>query len=182
MGMLTVAAVGLVVNLIAMRLLSPGKAGSLNVKGAYLEVWSDMLGSLGVIVGALLIQFAGWTWVDPIIAVAIGLWVLPRTWLLLRESLNVLLEGVPYGLDLGSIESALRNTAGVQDLHDLHVWAITSGKVSLTVHLILEDGSLPDVVNSIVRQRLADEFDIHHTTLESEFIGSSQGHAPLLRH
>jgi cobalt-zinc-cadmium efflux system protein len=94
-GMLIVAAVGLVVNLISMRLLTAGKDGSFNVKGAYLEVWADMIGSVGVIIGALAIKFTGWTWIDPIVAVAIGLWVLPRTWVLLRETTNVLLEGAP---------------------------------------------------------------------------------------
>ena len=77
-----------------------GNDTSLNLKGAYLEVWSDMLGSIGVIVGALVIRYTGWSWVDSVIAVGIGLWVLPRTWILLRESLNILLEGVPEGLGI----------------------------------------------------------------------------------
>ncbi|HEX7991603.1 MAG TPA: cation diffusion facilitator family transporter, partial [Stenotrophomonas sp.] len=99
-GMMWVAAFGLVVNLIAMRLLSAGSGESLNVKGAYLEVWSDMLGSVAVIAGGLIIHFTGWTLVDPILAVLIGLWVLPRTWVLLRDAINVLLEGVPKGVVL----------------------------------------------------------------------------------
>ena len=99
-GMLWVAGFGLLVNLIAMRLLSAGSGESLNVKGAYLEVWSDMLGSLAVIIAAVVIRFTGWTLVDPILAVLIGLWVLPRTWVLLREAVNVLLEGVPKGIVL----------------------------------------------------------------------------------
>lgn len=99
-GVLVIAVLGTIVNLVSMRLLSSGKDSSLNVKGAYLEVWSDLLGSIGVIVGALVILFTGWNWVDTVIAVAIGLWVLPRTWILLRETLNILLEGVPDGIDL----------------------------------------------------------------------------------
>jgi len=99
-GMLVVASIGLIVNLISIRLLSGGQSDSLNVKGAYLEVWSDLLGSIGVIVGAVVIQLTGWSWVDPLVAVAIGLWVLPRTWILLKDSLNFLLEGVPEGIDL----------------------------------------------------------------------------------
>src|SRR3546814_8784451 len=91
-----------------MRLLSTGKDKSLNMKGAYLEVWSDMLGSLGVIVGALLIYFTGWTQIDPLIAIAIALWVLPRTYVLLKESMNVLLEGVPRGIDIDRIEAMMR--------------------------------------------------------------------------
>ena len=106
-GMLVVASIGLIVNLISIRLLSGGQSDSLNVKGAYLEVWSDLLGSIGVIVGAVVIQLTGWSWVDPLVAVAIGLWVLPRTWILLKDSLNILLEGVPEGIDLGDVEQAM---------------------------------------------------------------------------
>src|SRR3546814_19513401 len=86
--------------------------------GAYLEVWSDMLGSLGVIVGALLIYFTGWTQIDPLIAIAIALWVLPRTYVLLKESMNVLLEGVPSGIDLDRIEAMMRADASVRDVQD----------------------------------------------------------------
>ena len=96
-GMLAVALLGLAVNYAGMRLLSAGKETSLNVKGAYLEVWSDFLGSVGVIIGALAIQWTRWDWIDSVIAVAIALWVLPRTWTLLSQSLNILLEGVPAG-------------------------------------------------------------------------------------
>ena len=99
-GMLVIASIGLVINLLSMHLLSMGRDKNLNMKSAYLEVWSDMLGSLGVIIGALIIQFFGWAWVDSIIAILIGLWVLPRTWILLKESINILLEGVPEGIDL----------------------------------------------------------------------------------
>ena len=102
-GMLIVAALGLAVNLIAMRLLASGKDSSLNVKGAYLEVWADMLGSVGVIVGAITIMATGWQWVDPAIAILIGLWVLPRTWILLRDTAHILLEGVPRGLLFGPV-------------------------------------------------------------------------------
>ncbi len=102
-GMLVIAVLGLVVNLISMRLLKAGSGSSLNVKGAYLEVWADMLGSVGVIIGAIVIIFTGWTLVDPIIAVLIGLWVLPRTWTLLREAGQVLMQGVPAGLDLEKV-------------------------------------------------------------------------------
>ena len=100
-----VAVAGLIVNLIAMRLLKAGSGESLNVKGAYLEVWSDMLGSLGVLIAAALIKLTGWLVLDPILAVLIGLWVLPRTWTLAREAVNVLLEGVPHGTDLQAVRS-----------------------------------------------------------------------------
>ena len=105
-GMLIVAVIGLIVNVISMRLLSAGKEASLNVKAAYLEVWADLLGSVGVIVGALIIRFTGSTWVDSAVAVLIGFWVLPRTWVLLKSSLNILLEGIPEATDFGAMEKA----------------------------------------------------------------------------
>ena len=168
-GMLIVAVVGLCVNLISMRLLSIGKDTSMNMKGAYLEVWSDMLGSIGVIAGAVIIRYTGWTWVDSVVAVAIGLWVLPRTWSLLKESINILLEGVPEGIALEKIQQAIAAMPGVQGLHDLHVWAITSGKVSLTMHVVYTASDIQkDTLLAAIRSMLAEEFDIHHTTVQLE--------------
>lgn len=168
-AMLVIASLGLLVNVISMRLLAGGKDDSLNVKGAYLEVWSDMLGSLGVIAGALLIRFTGWTWVDPLIAVAIALWVLPRTWTLLSASVNVLLEGVPEGMKLLDVDLALRSTPGVQDVHDLHIWAISSGKPSLSAHLVLTEGVDAEQLRISVSGRLRERFGIRHSTLQCEF-------------
>lgn len=170
-GMLIIAAIGLVVNLISMWLLSSGKNASLNVKGAYLEVWSDMLGSLGVIAGALIIRFTGWTWVDPAIAIAIGLWVLPRTWVLLKESLNILLEGVPEGMDIDKVQSAMRVVPGVVSLHDFHLWALTSGKASLTVHVVYDPSyQVEAMLLPALKEILATEFDVYHTTIQFETI------------
>ena len=167
-GMMWVAAFGLVVNLIAMRLLSAGSGESLNVKGAYLEVWSDMLGSVAVIIGGLIIHFTGWTLVDPILAVLIGLWVLPRTWVLLRDAINVLLEGVPKGVVLADIEAALRGHAGVAGIHDLHVWALASSTPALTVHVVMNDGQAPDVLRRQLADLLHERFDIDHVTVQVE--------------
>ena len=167
--MLIVAVLGLIINLISMRLLSAGKDSSLNVKGAYLEVWSDMLGSIGVIIGALLIRWTGAAWIDSVSAVAIGFWVLPRTWVLLKASLNVLLEGVPEEIVLADVEKTILAVSGVVTIHDLHVWAITSGKVSLTVHVVRNpDQADDDTVLAGVRRAVADKFDIHHSTVQVE--------------
>jgi len=170
-GMLVVALVGLVVNFLSIRVLAGGKDHSLNVKGAYLEVWSDLLGSLGVIVGALVIRFTGWTWVDSTVAVLIGLWVLPRTWALLKASLNILLEGVPEDIDIAQVEEALLAVKGVKSIHDLHVWALTSGKPSLTVHLVNEEAvnAEREILPSI-RTVLADRFGITHVTIQCELV------------
>ncbi len=107
LGMLVVAVLGLIINLISMKILVSSSQDSLNVKGAYLEVLSDALGSVGVIIGALVIYFTGWMWVDTVIAVLIGFWVLPRTWVLLKQSINILLEGVPSEIDIESLRNDL---------------------------------------------------------------------------
>ncbi len=176
MTMLAVAVLGLVINLICMRLLNKDKDGSLNIKGAYLEVWSDMLGSIGVILGAIVIKLTGWSWVDSVIAVAIGLWVLPRTWVLLKESVNVLLEGVPEGLGVDEIKSALLAINGIFDVHELHVWSISSGKVSLTVHIAssFSPDRWPQLTSDINRM-LGEKFEIFHATIQLENSACDQG-------
>ena len=167
-GMLIIAAIGLVVNMVAMMILSAGKDHSLNVKGAYLEVWADMLGSLGVIVGALVIMLTRWQWVDPLVAIGIGLWVLPRTWSLLRDTTHILLEGVPSGLRLADVRSAISGTPGVASMHDLHVWSMTSDDVSASAHVELEDGADAERVRLAVTAILLERFDIQHVTVQVE--------------
>lgn len=171
-GMLVIALLGLIVNLVSMRLLSSASDESLNVKGAYLEVWSDMLGSIGVIIAALVIMFTGWGWVDSVVAAAIGFWVLPRTWTLLKESMNVLLQGVPHGIDIDQVEQGIRRVPGVEDVHDLHIWALTSGKNVLSAHLVAAptSGSEQQIL-SLVTQLLHEQFDISHVTLQVENAG-----------
>lgn len=168
LGMLAVAVAGLVINLIAMRVLAGGKDESLNVKGAYLEVWADMLGSLGVIAAAALIYFTGWSWVDPIVAIAIGLWVLPRTWILLRDTTNILLQGVPRGVDLGSVRASMAKVAGVMEVHDLHLWSIAGSDMSLTAHAVFQPDNDPETVRRAISEMLHDEFGISHATIQME--------------
>jgi cobalt-zinc-cadmium efflux system protein len=169
LAMLGVAAVGLVVNLLSMRALGGGKDDNLNMRGAYLEVWSDMLGSAGVIAAALVIRFTGWLWVDSLVAVGIGLWVLPRTWTLLRQSVNLLLEGVPEHLSVPQIEAALLAVPGVSSVHELHVWAVASGQVSVALHAVhgaqVHD---PQALLTQLRQMLAERFALHHSTIQLE--------------
>ncbi|MFL1552246.1 cation diffusion facilitator family transporter [Pseudomonas sp. D47] len=168
-GMLVIAVLGLIINLISMRLLSAGSGESLNVKGAYLEVWSDMLGSIGVIIAALVIMLTGWGWVDSLVAAGIGFWVLPRTWILLKESMNVLLQGVPDGIDIDQIEQGIRNVPGVKDVHDLHIWALTSGKNVLSAHLVADSAlGTEQQVLTLVTELLHEQFDISHVTLQVE--------------
>ncbi len=170
-GMLVIAVLGLIVNLVSMRLLRAGSEASLNVKGAYLEVWSDLLGSIGVIAAALIIRFTGWAWVDSVMAAGIGLWVLPRTWTLLKESLNVLLQGVPRDIDIAALEAALLKIDGIRAIHDLHVWSLTTGRNVLSVHVVgdfarrSEQEVLADV------DRAVREFNIPDTTIQVEAAG-----------
>lgn len=167
-GMLIVATIGLAVNIIAMRLLAAGKEQSLNVKGAYLEVWADMLGSVGVIVGALVIILTGWQWVDPFVAIGIGLWVLPRTWALLRDTSHILLEGVPRGLRLADVRAAISSTPGVASAHDLHLWSMTSDDISASAHVELEQGADAETVRIAVVTVLLERFNIEHATIQVE--------------
>jgi len=167
-GMLVVAVAGLVVNLIAMRLLKAGSGESLNLKGAYLEVWSDMLGSLGVLIAAALIKLTGWLVLDPILAVLIGLWVLPRALTLGREAINVLLEGVPQGMDLQAVRTAILGQPGVTGVHDLHVWALGSKQAVLAAHVIADTGTDVDALRRRINETLRDGFGIEHSTLQME--------------
>ena len=179
-GMLVVAVLGLIVNLISMRMLQGGKDKSLNVKGAYLEVWSDMLGSVGVIIGAIVIKVTGWTLVDPIIAVLIGLWVLPRTWTLLKQAGHILMQGVPEGMDVAAIRKRLIEMPAVQEVHDLHVWSLGTGQVVLTAHIVLAAGVPdPDTIQVELTRVIEQQFDIHDVTLQVERTSckSEVGHA-----
>src|SRR5690606_14674135 len=167
-GMIVVAVLGLIVNLIGMRLLHAGKEESLNLRGAFLEVWSDMLGSLGVIIGAVVIMATGWMWVDTVVALGIGLWVVPRTWHLLKASVHILLEGVPDNVDIVALRAELEQLPGVAGIHDLHVWLLSSGKPSLTAHAVLADGASADQVLTAVRDHLAAHHGITHITIQCE--------------
>lgn len=166
-GMLIVATIGLVINLISMKILMSSANNSLNVKGAYLEVLSDALGSVGVIIGAVVIYFTNWYWVDTIIAVLIGFWVLPRTWVLLKQSINILLEGVPSEIDIESLRNDLLALEGVQGIHQLKVWAITSKNVHLTAHLIAPDVDQRALYHQAV-ELLGHEHGITQVTLQIE--------------
>lgn len=169
-GMVIVATLGLLVNLIAMRILAGGKEDSLNLKGAYLEVWADMLGSLGVIAAAVMIYFTGLNWIDPVVAIAIGLWVLPRTWILLRDTTHILLQGVPRGFDLIAIRTAMAEMQGVNGVHDLHLWSVAGDDASLTAHVAIGGVEDAEAVRLAVTVMLKAQFAIHHVTIQTEAV------------
>lgn len=166
-GMLLVATGGLVVNLIGFQLLRAGAGESLNMQGAFLEVISDLLGSLGVIIAGGIIYFTGWWQADPIVSVVIGLFILPRTWRLLKSALDVLLEATPGHLKVGELDAAIRGVPGVTEVHDLHAWTITSGFVAMSAHVLTDGRNSNDVLRD-VRSLLRDRFQIEHATLQVE--------------
>ncbi len=172
-SMLWVASAGVVINFISTRLLHSGSKESLNIKSAYIDAQADLLSSMGVILTALLIQITHWQHLDSLMAIIIALWILPRAWVLLKESINILLEGVPEGIELSEINDALLSLPGVLEVHDLHVWALTNGKISVTAHLVINHATrdkhpLLDMAIKILK----DKFNILHTTIQIEVIHS----------
>jgi len=166
--MLAVAVAGLAVNLISMRMLHAGSQESLNLKGAYFEVMADMLGSVGVILAALVVMLTGWTIADPIIGAAIGLFIVPRTWILLKGALRILLEGAPAHVDTGLLRQRLIEVPGVVDVHDLHVWTLTSGLDAMSGHLVVGDMARAGTVLAAARDAMHEDFGITHVTIQIE--------------
>lgn len=166
--MLIVAVAGLAVNLVSWALLREGAGESLNVKGAYFEVVADLAGSIGVIVAALITLITDWPFADPLAAVLIGVWIVPRALLLGREALRILSQAAPAGLDLDRVRSDLSAVEGVIDVHDLHVWTLTSDMDVATAHLMISDESDPHPVLDEARRLLAERYGIDHATLQVE--------------
>jgi cobalt-zinc-cadmium efflux system protein len=166
--MLAVAVVGLIVNLISMWLLAAGSSESLNVKGAYFEVLGDMLGSLGVIVAALLMMWKGWRLADPIIGAGIGLFIVPRTWVLLKQVTNILMEGTPAHIDVDEMQRRFMSIPGVRAVTDLHVWSITSGVDAMSCHLVVDDLSQGPSLLRQTRGLAKSDFGIDHVTIQIE--------------
>ena len=172
--MLIVAAIGLAVNVLGVLILKGGSSESLNLKGAYFEVLSDMLSSVAVIIAGVIMWSTGWYYADPILSVGIGLFILPRTWKLLREAVGVLLEGTPSDVNLTAVREAVAAEPGVAGVHDLHVWTITSGMNAMSVHAVLADGASHDDVLERVRRRMTSDFKIAHVTVQVESRGCAQ--------
>lgn len=166
--MLVVAILGLIVNLVSVVLLRTGAQESLNVRGAYLEVLADSLASAGVIVAAVIIAITDWTPIDTIVAVAIGLWIIPRSWSLASSSVRILIQAAPAGLDLDGLRSDLGGLPGVVDVHDLHVWTLTSEMDVASAHLMVAAGIDPHGVLDRAREVLREEYAISHATLQVE--------------
>ncbi len=166
--MLTIAGGGLIVNLIGLWVLHGGRDDSLNLRGAWLHVASDALGSVGAMAAGALVWAFGWSIADPIASVLIAVLVLYASWSLLRETVDVLLEAAPAGVDVGELEGALMGVEGVGEIHDLHVWTITSGMTSLSCHVHAEGTIDHHVVLTSLQQVLRERYAIHHVTIQVE--------------
>ena len=163
-----VALLGLAANLAAFLLLRKGSTESLNIRGAYLEVLADLVGSVGVLISGAVTLLFGWRWADPVLGVAIGLFVLPRTWTLARRSLRILFQHAPERVDVDALTKALCALPGVREVHDVHVWTLTSGMEVASAHLTVRSGSDQDEILRTARTVLADEYQIEHATLQVE--------------
>ena len=171
-ALLVVATIGLAVNGVSFMLLRAGAAESLNVRGASLEVLSDMLGSIGVIVAGIVLIATGWSYVDPIVGVGIGLFILPRAYRLGREALRILLEVAPADIDVDDVRRRLLAVAGVAGVHDLHVWTLTSGLRAASAHLDLAPDADAASVTEQATALLGEENGIEHVTLQVEPAGT----------
>ncbi len=171
-AMLVVAVGGLLANVAAFLLLRSGAKESINVRGAYLEVVGDLLGSVGVIVAALVIALTGWSYADPIIAVVVALMILPRTFALGRSAVRILVQAAPEHLDVAVVRTRLAAVPGVCDVHDLHVWTLTSGMDVASAHLSLEPQAELGAVLATAREALHADFHIDHATLQVEPVAS----------
>ena len=166
--MLAIASLGLTVNLAALGMLWSGRSHDLNVRGAWLHVAGDALGSLGAITAAALVLAFGWTWADPLASLLISGLVLWSAWALLREAVGVLMEWAPPHLDVPEIERAIRGLTGVSAVHDLHVWTIASGMVALSGHVVSSEDGEPRKLLQEVSDLLHDRFEISHSTIQIE--------------
>jgi cobalt-zinc-cadmium efflux system protein len=169
--MLAIAVVGLLVNLVAARILHGHSGESLNVSAALRHVVADILGSVGVIVAAIVILASGWEYADPVVSVAIGLLILASSWTILRDSVQILLEGSPPGTDVEQVGLAMAEVAGVKQVHDLHVWTITSGFPALAAHVLVDRDTDCHATRRELEAMLRERFELDHTTLQVDHEG-----------
>lgn len=166
---MAVAGVGIVVNTATALMFMRGREMDLNIRGAFMHMAADALVSLGVVIGGALVLWRGWWWIDPVMSLAIALIIVWGTWSLFKQSLHLLFDGVPAGVDLGRVRQLLLNLPGVADVHDLHVWAMGTADTALTAHLVLNDGATDaGQLLQTAEHALHDHFDIRHATLQLE--------------
>ena len=169
--MMWVAVAALILNGAIMLALNRGRKGDINLRAAFIHMMGDALGAMAIIVGAIAIRYTGWTYIDPILSIALGLLILYTSWDIIRESLNILLEGLPRGLELNRVTRAMGEVEGVLEVHDLHIWSLGSHTHALSSHVLIED--MPPSASERIRKRINDVlcgFGIHHTTIQFEHV------------
>ncbi len=178
--MMAIAAGGLLVNLVSAWLLAPSRDQNLNVRGAWLHVVMDALGSLGALAAGAAVSLLAWNWVDPVVSILIGLLIIYSSWRLLKESVAVLMEIAPRAIDVDQVRKTILHSPGVRDVHDLHVWTITSGMDSLSAHVVIADGQPPEAILRRLRDSLRQQFGIAHVTLQLEPEGFEETEEPTV--
>jgi len=167
---MAIAALGLVMNGGIMLALRAASAGDINIRSAFVHMLGDALGSIAIVAGALVIRYSGWVQIDPLLSIAIALLIVWTAWDIIRESLNILLEGLPRGIQLGDVATAMGAVEGVLGVHDLHIWSLGSSTHALSCHVRIEDvpPSASDVILKRINALLAERYGISHTTVQFE--------------
>jgi cobalt-zinc-cadmium efflux system protein len=171
--MMVVAGLGLLLNGAIMLALRAASRHDLNVRSAFLHMLGDALGSVAIVIGAVAIRFTGWHQIDPLLSILIGILIVWTAWDIIRESLNILLEGLPRGLRLADVVQAIKDVEGVLEVHDLHIWSLGSSAHAMSCHAVIEDvpPSASDAVLRRINHLLLDRFHISHTTIQFEHVG-----------
>jgi cobalt-zinc-cadmium efflux system protein len=159
---------GLAVNMLSAKLLSHSHEHSLNIRGAFLHVLGDLLGSAAAIAAGVMIIWRGWGWADPVFSVIISVLIIYSSWRLVADAVNVLLEGTPSHINAAAVEESMRSVTGVRAVHDLHIWTITSGRHAITVHVVINDASESYRILREVREMLSERFALTHSTIQIE--------------
>jgi cobalt-zinc-cadmium efflux system protein len=177
---MAIAAIGVLVNGATAALFMAGSKTDMNIRGAFLHMAADALVSLGVVASGALYLWTGWAWLDPVTSMAIALVIIAGTWGLFRQSLHLLFDGVPESVVLADVDALLRTQPGVADVHDLHVWAMSTTDIALSAHLVMPDGHPGDAFLGQLAHQLHDRFEITHPTIQIELDGLDHGCAPPL--
>jgi len=175
MTIIVVAAIGVLINAVTAWLFMAGRKNDLNIRGAYLHMAADALVSLGVVLAGLLYLWTGWIWLDPVVSMLVALVIIVGSWGLLRQSLHLLFDGVPDHIDLPAVEAWLTRQPGVAQVHDLHIWAMSTTEVALTAHLVMPQGHPGDEFLTDIAAALDHHFGIHHPTLQIERAAGARG-------
>ncbi|HFQ60711.1 MAG TPA: cation transporter [Epsilonproteobacteria bacterium] len=169
MTVIIVAAIGVVINTVTALLFREGQKDDLNIKGAYLHMAADAAVSLGVVIAGIAIMYTGWLWLDPTLSLVIVLVILVGTWGLLRDSVNLAMDGVPSGIDMEGIKNYLLTLPSIEEIHALHVWALSTTEIALTVHLVSNKSELDNAFLDEIQDYLHDHYDIEHATIQIEY-------------